>query len=104
MLPAGLPGYETFDPSQDSVPSEKGVGACVVLTMPELQLNFRLHDYFMGIFSHYTNRYAMWHANDKFRDVAESGHDLRFSRGRMSGKIILGFGLSQQKGKLHNQW
>ena len=77
MLPAGLPGYETFDPSQDSVPSEKGVGACVVLTMPELQLHFRLHDYFMGIFSHYTNRYAMWHANDKFRDVAESGHDLR---------------------------
>jgi hypothetical protein len=46
LLPAGLSGYETYSYGQD--PSDIGVGACVVLNMPKLQLQFRLHDYFMG--------------------------------------------------------
>lgn len=50
LLPAGLPGYETTDPAQDPTLSDKGVGACVVIAMPELQLHFRLHDYYMGNF------------------------------------------------------
>lgn len=48
LLPAGLPGYETADPSQQEIPGDIGVGACVVVTLPELQLQFRLHEYYMG--------------------------------------------------------
>lgn len=50
LLPAGLPGYEIADPSQQAIPGDIGVGACVVVTLPELQLQFRLHDYYMGKF------------------------------------------------------
>lgn len=50
LLPAGLPGYETADPSQQAIPGDIGVGACVVVTLPELQLQFRLHEYYMGTF------------------------------------------------------
>jgi hypothetical protein len=49
VLPAGLPGYETFDPAQDPIPADVGVGACTIMTIPELQLHFRLHDYYMGM-------------------------------------------------------
>lgn len=51
LLPAGLPGYEITDPGLESVPSDKGFGACVIVALPELQLQFRLHDYYMGRFS-----------------------------------------------------
>ncbi|KAF7969728.1 hypothetical protein HWV62_26142, partial [Athelia sp. TMB] len=47
LLPAGLPGYEITDPGLESVPSDKGFGACVIVALPELQLQFRLHDYYM---------------------------------------------------------
>lgn len=51
LLPAGLPGYETVDPAQEAAPGsgEVGVGACAIITLPELQLQLRLHDYYMGI-------------------------------------------------------
>ena len=49
LLPAGLPGYERVNPAQYETPSNVGVGACVILTLPELQLQFRLHDYYMGM-------------------------------------------------------
>lgn len=45
VLPAGLPGYEV---SNDIKDMNIGVGACVILTVPELQLQLRLHDYYMG--------------------------------------------------------
>jgi hypothetical protein len=49
MFPAGLPGYETYDPAQVPIPGDIGVGASIILVIPELQLHFRLHDYYMGI-------------------------------------------------------
>ena len=45
ILPAGLPGYES---SGDIKDSESGIGGCVVVTIPEIQLQLRLHDYYMG--------------------------------------------------------
>lgn len=49
LLPAGLPGYESANPAQHEAPSHVGVGACVILALPEVQLQFRLHDYYMGM-------------------------------------------------------
>lgn len=48
MFPAGLLGYEVSDPAQGPAPGDVGVGACLILAIPELQLYFRLHDYYMG--------------------------------------------------------
>lgn len=45
ILPAGLPGYEA---SSDLKDMNVGIGACVVATVPEIQLQLRLHDYYMG--------------------------------------------------------
>ena len=45
ILPAGLPGYEA---SSDNKDKNVGIGACVVAILPDLQLQLRLHDYFMG--------------------------------------------------------
>lgn len=42
ILPTGLPGYESGGPERD------GIGACIVAKIPELQLQFRMHDYYMG--------------------------------------------------------
>jgi len=45
ILPAGLPGYEV---SSNIKGMNVGIGACVVATIPEIQLQLRLHDYYMG--------------------------------------------------------
>ncbi|KIJ61338.1 hypothetical protein HYDPIDRAFT_177084 [Hydnomerulius pinastri MD-312] len=41
LLPSGLPGYEKYTSSMNEV------GTSLLLAFPELQLDFRLHDYFM---------------------------------------------------------
>ncbi|KAJ7680397.1 hypothetical protein DFH06DRAFT_1404238 [Mycena polygramma] len=43
LVPAGLPGYE------GPVYDETGIGSCVLLDIPELQVHFRLHDFFMEL-------------------------------------------------------
>ncbi|KAJ7901907.1 hypothetical protein B0H14DRAFT_3080144 [Mycena olivaceomarginata] len=47
VIPAGLPGYES------SVRAESlhnaGIGSCVLLDIPELQVHLRLHDFFMEL-------------------------------------------------------
>lgn len=48
LLPAGLPGFESSDPTQYQIPGDTGVGACIIITLPDLQMHFRLHDYYMG--------------------------------------------------------
>jgi hypothetical protein len=45
ILPAGLPGYRA---SGDTNDLNVGIGACVAVTVPGMQLQLRLHDYFMG--------------------------------------------------------
>lgn len=45
ILPAGLPGYA---PARSKALKETGVGPCVMLDIPELQLHFRMHDFYMG--------------------------------------------------------
>lgn len=50
LLPAGFPGYEKC--SGNLTPSDD-VGASLLLTFPELQLDLRSHDQFMG-----TSRYC----------------------------------------------
>ncbi|KAJ6625576.1 hypothetical protein B0H10DRAFT_1782666 [Mycena sp. CBHHK59/15] len=48
VLPAGLPGYERSTSSHDAASSHSpGIGACFLLDIPELQVHFRLHDFFM---------------------------------------------------------
>jgi hypothetical protein len=48
VLPSGLPGYETSGFGQDKTSEGIGIGAAVFLTIPGLQVQLRLHDYFMG--------------------------------------------------------
>jgi hypothetical protein len=45
LLPAGLPGYEVRVASNGS-PDD--IGASTIMACSELQLDLRLHDYFMG--------------------------------------------------------
>ncbi|SJK97794.1 uncharacterized protein ARMOST_01049 [Armillaria ostoyae] len=48
ILPAGLPGYDkSCTPKDDS--EEARIGPCLVLNIPELQLQLRMHDYFMDL-------------------------------------------------------
>ncbi|KAJ7703124.1 hypothetical protein B0H17DRAFT_922585 [Mycena rosella] len=44
VIPAGLPGYETAASLQDA-----RIGSCLLLDIPELQVHFRLHDFFMEL-------------------------------------------------------
>jgi hypothetical protein len=54
LLPAALPGYETYSyRDADNI----SVGACVVANVPNLQIQFRLHDHFMGRF-HLFSKFA----------------------------------------------
>ncbi|KAK7057149.1 hypothetical protein R3P38DRAFT_1162521 [Favolaschia claudopus] len=48
VLPAGLPGYEG-PVREESSTAGAGIGSCVVLDIPELQVHFRLHDFFMDL-------------------------------------------------------
>ena len=53
VLPAGLPGYEfSLDqsPSKEHGPNAepRGLGTSVIVLHPELQLQLRTHDYFVG--------------------------------------------------------
>ncbi|KAJ7096249.1 hypothetical protein C8R44DRAFT_371827 [Mycena epipterygia] len=49
VLPAGLPGYEKSSSLRDEAFPNPGIGSCVLLDMPELQVHFRLHDFFMEL-------------------------------------------------------
>ncbi|KAF7376210.1 hypothetical protein MSAN_00036100 [Mycena sanguinolenta] len=44
VIPAGLPGYE--GPVREH---NAGIGSCLLLDIPELQVHFRLHDFFMEL-------------------------------------------------------
>lgn len=44
LLPASLPGFERYS----SMATAKDIGTSLLLSFPELQLELRLHDYFMG--------------------------------------------------------
>ncbi|KAJ7462379.1 hypothetical protein B0H11DRAFT_1923358 [Mycena galericulata] len=48
VIPAGLPGYEGSGPFRDEA-SNAGIGSCLLLDIPELQVHFRLHDFFMEL-------------------------------------------------------
>lgn len=45
ILPAGLMGYEH---GSNLNKSSESIGTCLALTVPEVQLQFRMHDYYMG--------------------------------------------------------
>lgn len=47
VVPAGLPGYEGSSTLRDET-QNASIGSCVLLDIPELQVHFRLHDYYMG--------------------------------------------------------
>ncbi|KAI0314094.1 hypothetical protein OF83DRAFT_1165342 [Amylostereum chailletii] len=44
ILPAGLRGYETYNPLPDQAPEDVRLGGCVILTVPELQVQLGTHD------------------------------------------------------------
>ncbi|KAF5386043.1 hypothetical protein D9615_002215 [Tricholomella constricta] len=44
IMPAGLPGYSS---THDDETANAGIGECLIVTIPELQLQFRMHDYYM---------------------------------------------------------
>lgn len=48
VMPAGIVGYErSCTGAKDD--DDAGIGAALVLTIPEIQVHLRLHDYFMGM-------------------------------------------------------
>lgn len=51
-LPAGAPGYERGPARDDPDHNEQDsdIGACVVLSVPLLQVRMRLHEFFMGMY------------------------------------------------------
>lgn len=48
VLPAGIPGYETYNPLPGQDPRDVCLGACAMVSVPDLQLQLRTHDYYMG--------------------------------------------------------
>ncbi|KAJ7072266.1 hypothetical protein C8F01DRAFT_1205872 [Mycena amicta] len=48
VLPAGLPGYEGSQSLRDQTMSGD-IGSCLVVDVPELQVHFRLHDFYMEL-------------------------------------------------------
>lgn len=49
VMPAGLPGYESFSDNA-AKRSEVDLGSCVVLQVPDLQLQLRTNNYYMGTY------------------------------------------------------
>ncbi|KAJ6586994.1 hypothetical protein DFH09DRAFT_241649 [Mycena vulgaris] len=49
VVPAGLPGYEASGSLHDEALHNPGIGSCLLLDIPELQVHFRLHDFFMEL-------------------------------------------------------
>lgn len=47
-MPTGLPGYDKGFTGQERRAEEAGLGACAMYIVPELQLQLRTHDYYMG--------------------------------------------------------
>lgn len=48
IVPAGIPGYESYSVKEAHNLDNVDMGACAVLIMPDLQLRLRVHDYYMG--------------------------------------------------------
>ncbi|KAJ7770170.1 hypothetical protein DFH07DRAFT_1004242, partial [Mycena maculata] len=49
VVPAGLPGYEGSGSLRNEALPSAGIGSCLLLDIPELQVHFRLHDFFMEL-------------------------------------------------------
>jgi hypothetical protein len=49
VAPCGLLGYEKTCIDENLEPA-KNIGPCVCLSLPQLQVTCRVHDYFMGLF------------------------------------------------------
>lgn len=47
ILPAGLSGYDTME-IPHTRPGGTGIGPCVVATVPQLSVDLRTHEHFMG--------------------------------------------------------
>ncbi|KAH9083360.1 hypothetical protein EDB83DRAFT_2538792 [Lactarius deliciosus] len=45
VLPVGLPGYETYSPIPGQSPQDVSLGGCVVLSVPEIELELRSHNF-----------------------------------------------------------
>jgi len=71
----GLIGCTT---QNDPEPDLLGLAAdshCVVFKVPEIQMQFRMHDYYMGVLNHPLAEYPN-HINPHFRNVLEYRHNL----------------------------
>lgn len=80
VIPAGLPGYERSNPlGSDS--HSTGIGACLLLDIPELQVHLRLHDFFMGTSSFWESLTG-----------SNSAIELSLNIGTITGSIEADFG------------
>jgi hypothetical protein len=95
LLPAGLPGYETSNVERE--PDDAGVGTCVMLRMPAIQLHFRMNDYFMG--DQNLSKCDIVGSDVVFRNVLQHRHYIGQYRGQLSRQDIQGTAsLSQCEG------
>jgi hypothetical protein len=80
LLVAGLPGYEASNVEQSS--DDVGVGACIVLSLPVIQVQFRMNDYFMGDQS-FAKR-CISGVDVVFRNVLQHRRHIRWYRGQLA--------------------
>ncbi|CAK5265757.1 unnamed protein product [Mycena citricolor] len=74
VVPAGLSGYEASASLRESSASPPSIGSCVLLDIPELQVHFRLHDYFMGTIS--ASIEPNFPENMRFARLKRKRHDI----------------------------
>ena len=82
IVPAGLPGYDkTCTATVGEDPT--GIGPCVILSIPELQLQLRLHDYYMGTTKFKRRRCSTHYIH---RNESQLRHYMGFNPGYLSRK------------------
>ncbi|THH30793.1 hypothetical protein EUX98_g3395 [Antrodiella citrinella] len=67
VVPAGVPGYESYSVKEAHNLDNIDMGACAVLIMPDLQLHLRTHDFYMEMVLNINTvvGYAMEHCSEK---------------------------------------
>ena len=81
IIPAGLPGHESVSDWEKA--GGHGIGACLAVSVPELQSYLRLHDHFMGSLHFLLIGPA---SDDLPRDDTEYGHYFSSRRVRLPRK------------------
>jgi len=76
LLPIGLIGFTTQNIAEPDLLGPGADEGCISLRIPEVQMQFRIHDYYMGVLSAVLAERSI-HICIYFRNVLEHGHNYR---------------------------